>query len=472
MLCRQKYWITVSFLLFALSVMQSQTSSETKQLSATQSIGDVVTSKDHIGAAQLSETIGAKAALVKSALPIHIVYIHGINQVGAGDSSLLQKGICKYLGECTVTRLGRIYADSGPFALDHDPPGLTYMQVPIWRTKDDWNASAPFVDRYEIVGNGHAPIILYELNWFPLAYPLKCKWLITRDARLTGPSKEQINVCAVPNGNQMDSDHPGRYLAYQWISPSEAAELSRISRHATLANRSLKNGLMDWGFGDAVMALGPMQEILTAGIRQLLTKCLEAAGIDSTTEKPEEIAPEFFFVTHSLGSYLSVVALDSDWLGLQSPELSEFAISPQQKTAADYLSSHTAGFYFLANQLELLEFALVSAPNQASSSSAPGASSSQTLKPMSITNWVSKRQAFLKRRSSLIAVPQIIAWSDPDDLLSWDVPNIEGVNVVNLHVRNSGFKIPPFIAWPTGAHDNYAKNRRVLRVIFKPTQER
>jgi hypothetical protein len=431
----------------------------------------VIKSADQAGNPQLmSEAIGAKVMAVKGRTPIHILYMHGIKQVGAGDSLLLRQGICKYLGECTVTSLGRVYADSGPFALNHAPPELAYMQARIWKTTEDWNASAPFIDRYELAGNGHTPIMLDELNWWPIAYPLKCKWLIPSDAALTGPSKDQLDICAVPKGNQSDPDHPGRYLEYRWIEPGEATELSHISRHATLANRSLKNDLMDWGFGDAVMALGPVQEILTAGIRQLLVKSLEAAGIDSKAAKPEDAGPEFFFITHSLGSYLSLAALDSDWLGPQIPELAEFAISPAETNAANYFSAHTAGFYFLANQVELLELARVSALAEPPTNP-PSGPPTETAKPVSIRHWLLKRQAFLQHRPSLSPEPQIVAWSDPDDLLSWDVPDIEGVNVLNYHVRNSGFKIRPFFVWPTGAHGNYAKNSKVLRVIFKPTHE-
>ena len=62
---------------------------------------------------------------------------------------------------------------------------------------------------------------------------------------------------------------------------------------------------------------------------------------------------------------------------------------------------------------------------------------------------------------------KFIAWSDPDDLLSWDVPEVEGVHVENIHLRNSGLKI--MLAVPTGAHANYAKNSKVLSRILKPT---
>ncbi len=274
----------------------------------------------------------AMAKSAGSAPPIHILYVHGINQVGAGDSLLLRNGICKYLGECKVTRLGRVYAE-GPFAVNATPPALEYMQDRIWKTQEDWNASAPFIDRYEIAGHGHTPILLDEVNWWPLAYPLKCKWLITRDATLTGASKELIDVCATPS--QRDPDHPGRYLTYQWILPPEAADLQRIPRHAAIVNRSLKSGLMDWGFGDAVMALGPMEEILSAGIRELLMRSLESAGVNLQTAKAEDTGPQFFFVTHSLGSYLSLAALDSDLVGPQGPEVPQLKVTSDEKNAAD-----------------------------------------------------------------------------------------------------------------------------------------
>jgi hypothetical protein len=66
-------------------------------------------------------------------------------------------------------------------------PALLYLNIPIWTSRDKWNASAPFLDRYEITGNGDVTIILDELNWWPLVYSVKCKFLIRSDALLTGP---------------------------------------------------------------------------------------------------------------------------------------------------------------------------------------------------------------------------------------------------------------------------------------------
>jgi hypothetical protein len=455
-------------MLLACCSVWCQKTPPAKPLAGTESIGDVVQAEEKAAGSQLPpENTGAVARSVTPPRPIHILYVHGISQVGPGDSLLLRKGICEYLGECTVTSLGRAYAD-GPFAVDSAPPTLAYMGERIWKSRDEWSASAPFIDRYKITGKGHTPILLDEFNWWPLAYPLKCKSLIAHDSLLTGPAKTQLNICATVT--TPDSAHAKRYLSYQWIKTSEASNLSHTSRRATILNRSFKSGLMNWGFADAVMALGPMEEVLAAGIRELLIKSLQIPAADMQTSAREEFDAEDFFVTHSLGSYLSLVALDSDLLGPEDPELAEFRITPEQRQAADHFSEQTVGFYFLANQLALLQLARISASTEGDANPCPSSGAGRTISP-SIAHWGCKRELYLAQHASMVNGPQIVAWSDPNDLLSWEVPEIEGIHVVNIRVRNSGFSIPPFMESPTGAHANYAKNREVLRLILKPSSK-
>ena len=455
-----------ALLAFSSSWAWSQTTPPDKQPAAKESIGDAIQAEDKVSASHSREGTQALAQPVASPPPIHILYVHGINQIGAGDSLFLRKGICKYLGECTVTNLGRVYAD-GPFAVDSDPPTLALMGKRIWNSKDEWSASAPFMDRYELKGKGHTPILLDEFNWWPLAYPLKCKFLIARDALLTGASKPQLSVCAT--STMQDPAHAKRYLSYQWIEHSEAADLNHVKHQAKVLNRSLKNGLMDWGFADAVMALGPMEDVLSAGIRELLIKSLQPSVKDGATPAPK-VDDEVFFVTHSLGSYLSLIALDTDLLGSDNPDLSGFQVTAEQKQAADYFSTHTAEFYFLANQIALLQLAWVSSSTEHDGGPCSSVSGEKSV-PGSIAHWRCKRDTYLTGQTSVAPTPQIIAWSDPNDLLSWEVPQIDGVHVVNLPARNSGFKLPPFLESPTAAHANYAKNRKILRMILKPSPQ-
>ena len=60
---------------------------------------------------------------------------------------------------------------------------------------------------------------------------------------------------------------------------------------------------------------------------------------------------------------------------------------------------------------------------------------------------------------------QVVAFSDPSDVLTWRVPRIGNVDVVNLDVQNA-----PHWFWlfesPNAAHVDYAKNKDVLRVMF------
>jgi hypothetical protein len=108
--------VAVLILLASSSVWCQKTPPE-KQVAGTQSIGDAVQAEDKAAAShQRRANTEAMAQPVAGTRHIHILYMHGINQVGAGDSLLLRKGICKQLGECTEAKLGRMYAD-GPFAV-------------------------------------------------------------------------------------------------------------------------------------------------------------------------------------------------------------------------------------------------------------------------------------------------------------------------------------------------------------------
>jgi hypothetical protein len=466
MITTSKIWIftCIAGLVLAAPSIQSQNKSTKEKLAGTESVGDLVQSEQAPGPAA-SGTPGQAAS---EPPPIHILYLHGINQIGPGDSLVLRKSICKYLKKCTVSNVRRIYADTGSFATDGPWPALRYLNFPIWRSHEEWNASAPFIDRYEITGNGDVTIILDELNWWPLVYSVKCKFLIRSDALLTGPSDGLINVCR-PAETKPDPSSPKHFLDYQWLSQAEVAEVKGKPRHAAIMNRGLKNSLMDWGFGDAVLALGPMREILASAIRQMMVKTLESSGIDLGSTKPDASGPPIFFITHSLGSYLALDALDTGILGTHRPLLENFSITPKERIAVDYFSEHTVGFYFLANQVALLGLARLSLTPTAPDGTPP-ASEDDENPSAEISHWITERDVYLERAPSSFG-PQIIAFNDASDLLTWSVPDIAGARVVNISVRNSGFKIPPLLEEPIGAHGNYAQDETVFRTIFKPTQK-
>jgi hypothetical protein len=80
--------------------------------------------------------------------PVHVLYVHGIDQVGAGDSTLLRESICTELKLCEVSdwkNAGTEYAEKGEFASTVEPPTLAYLGSPVWNSPEEWHAAAPFV---------------------------------------------------------------------------------------------------------------------------------------------------------------------------------------------------------------------------------------------------------------------------------------------------------------------------------------
>jgi hypothetical protein len=414
--------------------------------------------------------------------PVHLLYIHGINAVGAGDSSLLRDSICTKLKLCKTEdwrNAGTEYADKGEFADGSNPPPLNYLGSSVWNNASEWHAAAPFVVHWVVHLKNHPSVLVVdEINWWPLVLSLKCRNIVTGEAYLAGPNDSLLEVCS----QQSKQDPGGLGRFYPWITVAEANELAKKPAHAVLINRTIKNGLLDWGFSDAMLAVGPLGDILREGLRQLIVKSAEFEASQSSTAvagnqkrqtydwetmfrqgKTED--QEYIGVTHSLGSYLLFNTLNLE--GYPSPA----AASPSAQTnasektlednAVEYVFARTSLIYFFANQLPLLEFTNLEDKD----------SRAARFKQL-IGKWAQIQGNFQSSvhpgNDAARKKIQVVAWSDPGDLLTWRVPPIGDVNVVNLYVQNA-------MHWfwllesPTGAHDDYAENKQVLRVIFGNT---
>ena len=208
---------------------------------------------------------------------IHIFYIHGIASDGPDDfdSLTLRKTICNYLKDCTTpagTQIGPWdYADQGEFQSDAPVPPLKYMDDPVWMNAEEWRAAAPYAIHFQLARSGDSTLYVDSLNWWPLTFALKCRQIVASDAELVAPSKQRIELCS---RRQPNPDVPSRFKSYDWISKDEAARLLKLPSKGAHANRTMKNGLMDWGFSDAVMALGPLRPYIQNALRQLILKSL------------------------------------------------------------------------------------------------------------------------------------------------------------------------------------------------------
>lgn len=391
---------------------------------------------------------------------LHIFYLHGIGSDGPGDhdSLALRQGICKFVRDCTVfagERDGTEYADQNEFALNVPPPQLKYLGQEVWKkdrtgdSSEEWNAAAPFVVHWKLARSGGATIYVDEINWWPLVFSLKCRQIVESDAALVGPSADRIKLCS---RRESDKTESGRFISYDWIPTEDAPRLLALAHRGALVNRSLKNGILDWGFTDAVLALGPLRTYLLDGIRQLILKSVAIAPDGTRGDKSiRRDDQEYVIVSHSLGSYLIFAALDSH------PAGKEGVPAEKNGDAFEEILKHTSLVYFFANQLRLLELA-----------SLDGTSDKDLA--THLDSWGKLRCDYLNASSGSTqpcARPKIVALNDPSDLLTWTVPEqLATVEVQNVIVKNTRHWFW-LIASPTKAHDNYAKNKSAVGQMLK-----
>jgi hypothetical protein len=118
------------------------------------------------------------AATIRS--PVHIVDVHGMRAEGTGASTAFQAGNDQ-------GRAKRMYLDIGP------RPAATYLDQPIWRNDAVWKGSTPFVDRY-VFRKDAEPIVIDEVNWWPLLFPVKCRMLLVPETDLSDADKTHLAV--------------------------------------------------------------------------------------------------------------------------------------------------------------------------------------------------------------------------------------------------------------------------------------
>jgi hypothetical protein len=356
---------------------------------------------------------------------IHIFYIHGIGSDGPNDydSLLLRKSLCEYLKDCTTPAGAEIgpwdYADQDEFEPNAPVPKLEYMDDPVWKNQEEWRASAPYAIHFQLVRSNGPALYVDELNWWPLTFALKCRQIIASDARSVAPEKARIETCSHREPNP---DVPLRFKSYDWITQETASQLLQLHSKAARVNRAAKTDLLDWGFSDAVMALGPLRTYILDGIRQLVLKSLadSPATSKADAEKPKA-NQEFIIVSHSLGSYLIFSALDVN----QATEKSAAVL--QAGNSFNEVLKRTSSVYFFANQLRLLELVGLDGPGDKNIAT-------------HLEDWAKVRCEYLRSlpgAAQECKPPRIVALNDPSDLLTWTVPEISGVDIENYSVKNS-----------------------------------
>lgn len=387
------------------------------------------------GPTPLMET-ASLADRIKPGKTLHIVFVHGMRAEGPGASAEVANLLKSKLGFEPAGAAPDHVIDIGRW-----PESAEFVDQPIWRNRAEWEASRPFVRRATFLRSDRARIVIDEVNWWPLLFPLKCRLLIAPENELSGNDVEHIALCR-------RNDRTNHY--YQWLSDADLAALDRRPKggHASLANRFLKQQIMNWGLSDAVIALGPMRSYLKQAMDDAFDFARQGAEGD-----------RFVVMAESLGSF---AVLDAMILN---------------GSAVRDVFARTDDLYLFANQFALLELGRIDGLPQASTFPQPslaadaGSTSSDRVSPLTtLREWgmVSRHERDLA--SGQAERPrQIIAFSDPNDLFTYLMPPIPGVKVVNLFDRNATSWLGLFEN-PVAAHTGHLRNRQVIKLLVEIRQ--
>ena len=367
---------------------------------------------------------------------VHILYVHGMRADSSGASSafldvLAASDLVGTLVRQPATRF-RLWEPRA----DEQPP-IEFAGSPL--TDGDWEKawrrSIPFVSRTVFASDEGYRVVVDEVNWWPLLMGLRCRALVGPDAGLSGPS-DQLALC---RQDQELGDTADPY--FPWLGKIGAPPIGRGS----FANRWVKQNIINWGVGDAVIAAGPM--------RYYLRKAMDAAARASLDGSPQA---QRILIAESLGSF---VAMDA---------------ARDRDSATRKLVEETRHFYFLANQLALLEMARVRkvpfSPELPGQGAADGKAEGFAGEADEGSLASIFREAGSRAGAEGLVGPrpaQIVAISDPSDALTYLVPPLPGVCVSNIQWRFSG---GPFGIWanPLKAHRGGITGKRAWTLLLKP----
>jgi hypothetical protein len=404
-------------------------------------------------------TDGVSSLLARDDGSLHIMFVHGIRANRAGGSGEFRAALCRRLPGChgpTAQETVRVPLDDGDFA---------YLGETVWRNREEWTKSYPVLHRYVYANGPHPPVVVEEVNYWPLLVPLKCRYLVSRDAPLVGVSAEQLDVCAA-RGRFKDDEH------YAWLSSAEADQIAAgagVTGGGARLNKMLKTEIMDWGLSDAVISLGPMSDIIG---RSIGASFAAAATLPLPPGSPAtQGGPRFVVISESLGSFVSLDYYDrhydeakgvTDRAALTAPEPSRAAYGMVR------VLDNADRLYFLANQVALLEFARL----EPQSIPSPGALQ-EPAAPRGLMRWARRAKASGAGLSEQRDYGQLVAFHDPSDILTFEVPTKLGPANQSAEVHNvflvNGPTYLGLFADPARAHTAHARNSCVLDIIFDNT---
>jgi hypothetical protein len=211
-------------------------------------------------------------------------------------------------------------------------------------------------------------------------------------------------------------------------------------------NAAIKHTLVDDCLGDVTVYLGDTGNTIRAGVREALHAIVDDRGKD-----PDISGSPLFLLSESLGSKVLRDSL------LCRPD-------PGDDRVFDMLAD-TAQVFMSANQLPLLNLAGMA---EACVSKTVFSGESLPLQGdfSDLMRLIDKAKARRLGKRSIPEPTKIVAFSDPNDLLSYEViaDDYGGRETVNVRVSN-GFTYFGALESPLKAHLGYTENPDVLKLI-------
>ena len=219
------------------------------------------------------------------------------------------------------------------------------------------------------------------------------------------------------------------------------AKDTQMDRNRLWANKKIK-GLVDSGFGDAMIYLNPTYR---TNLQEPILQTLIKVDQEATNENDRII-----FITHSLGSKMT---LDTILANTNNP-------------AVTNLASKTADIIMLANQIPLLDLGIET----------NGLNEIPTNSLRKLVHFVGTQKGQKPQRPFLeeTRAPslRVVAATDPNDALSF--PLYPGTNVVNGTVvstsniyKYNAWNFLFVVEWPVSAHTDYFANDALITKLVE-----
>jgi hypothetical protein len=335
-----------------------------------------------------------------------------------------------------------------------DVPTVTLDGVPVF-SADNWAMFEPYVvvARYLTKDHQHH-INFYKLNYWPALALMKCLFIISPDTLVVG-SSDRAKFCT--------------------SKPWNATVNSRLSSAPDWGNEWIKTEIVEWGLADAAIATSDFRRVLHRTVREALGMALNAArareGIqeDATDDVGDKELEQFrqkdrtrfAFITQSLGSYVvhdSLYATDDP------------ARSHVESIAPYVVICGATQVHMFANQLALLRFSELQvadgkSPKRTESEAARGEKPGRSHFFRGCQN---QNGAGSAKRGTEFAAQQVVAYHDPNDLLTYytsDRPGYIGeknVDTTNVVAPFTGTIVPFLLADPMKAHTGQATSRVIV----------